>query len=260
MLSDSIIYDLDEIKALEKTPIKWVLKASALCKLMDQSDMTLDAFNAYEYLSHYNISTARITGVTSAAGKAQHIYKESIANFKAYKTGILVPGESRESVINRTCCIIAETPEELGADPELVYAWVRKKIGVAIAQGYKVFVVGCDIGSGCVAAETVLAARTEMPEIKLISAEPELPRERNKGLDFSWNKRISNVINQADCRRYIACREYEPNGLFERNKWVVDHSSNIIVIHSGGLNDIVHYAQESGKSILCYGSLDQEER
>lgn len=40
LLSDSVFNEFEEIKTLEKMPIKWVLKASSICKKLDQSEMS----------------------------------------------------------------------------------------------------------------------------------------------------------------------------------------------------------------------------
>ena len=103
------------------------------------------------------------------------------------------------------------------------------------------------------AAEEVLAKKKTMPEIRFVAVEPQLERERNKGLDFQWFNKILEIREQADCRRFISCSEYDPKELYKRNEWIVDHSKRIIAMYKQGMQeDIVKYAKELYKEICLY--------
>ena len=164
-----------------------------------------------------------------------------------------VPYESRDSAIRQTCCVLGETPDELGVDPEIADHWVKDSIQEAIDKGYRTFIIACDIGCCCTAAEAVLEHKKEDPSVRFIAARSELEKEKDRQMDFADFSRIQRIVSEADYQRLIPCGVYNPKELHIRNEWIVDHGHYIIALYRDGKEtEIVKYAEERGKDVQLF--------
>lgn len=132
----------------------------------------------------------------------------------------------------RCCCFTGHRPEKLTKSEPDISICLEAEIRKAIAEGFSVFITGMAQGVDIWAAEIVLHLRQNRQPIHLICAVP------YEGFEASWTanwqQRYRAVLCAADTVNYIcACR---CRGCYHiRNRWLVDHSSQVIAVYNGQL-------------------------
>lgn len=125
---------------------------------------------------------------------------------------------------------------------------LQKTIKQLIKQGVTTFYCGGALGFDTLAAQAVLNARWSHPQVKLILALPcrdqaEHWREADRLLYESIKQRAAEVI-------YLAER-YTRSCLFERNRYLVDHSDVCYCTSDqGGTAYTVNYARRRGVPVI----------
>lgn len=122
---------------------------------------------------------------------------------------------------NFTCCFTGHrqiVPEHAQALPEAVEGAIRG----LIAQGYFIFAAGGAMGFDTLAAETVLALKSEFPQLRLIIVAP--CADQADGWAAADRRRYERLRQAAD--DYI-CLEaaYTPACMRKRNRCLVEMSS-----------------------------------
>ena len=143
------------------------------------------------------------------------------------------------------CCFTGHRPEKLSWTEKEVIAWLEAEILKAIDDGFVTFISGMARGVDIWAAEIVLHLRDEGKPIHLICASPFEGFARSWSDD--WKQRYNDVIRRADIVKYV-CKGYSRACFQLRNEWMVDHSSRVIAVFSGGLGgtkNTIDYARSS---------------
>lgn len=151
--------------------------------------------------------------------------------------------------LSKTCCFTGHRPERLKAPEKKVIEWLEEQIDKAIADGYTDFISGTQRGVDIWAAEIVLKKKREGKNVRLICAVPWAGVERE--WEQNWKERYYQMMNNADERHFI-CNYPGRNAFFERNHWMVDHSSLLIAAYTGapgGTKETIDYAEEKGLEV-----------
>ena len=127
---------------------------------------------------------------------------------------------------------------------------LRNEIEALADQGVNYFISGMALGVDMWAAEIVLELKKAGHNIKLECA---IPCENQ---DIKWadssRRRYAAILRKADKITYVS-REYTPNCMFERNRYMVDNAKYIIAVYdggnAGGTAATVRYAQQ--KNIIA---------
>jgi len=128
---------------------------------------------------------------------------------------------------------------------------LKAAIIAAIAEGYKTFLSGMAMGFDIIAAETVLKLKYDHgQDISLLCILP----FRGQELKFSqkWRTRHELVLRNADKINALN-EQYVTGCYYERNRYLVDHSSRLICLYgekSGGTKHTFNYAEKSGIRIV----------
>ncbi len=128
-------------------------------------------------------------------------------------------------------------------------ALIRKKLPVLIkkltSEGVTDFIAGGALGFDTIAAQCVLEARAENPDIRLILALPCRNQTNN------WRSRdileYNRILALADEVIYVS-EQYTAGCMHKRNRFMADHSSHCIFYLTsprGGTAYTVKYALES---------------
>ncbi len=153
--------------------------------------------------------------------------------------------------IKHACSFTGHRPERLnGLSEETVISWLSEQIKAAIEDGYTDFITGMQRGVDLWAAEIILEIRKENDSIRLICAcaFPGMEKEWEQ----SWQERYQNVLKNADGQQYIGKRPGR-KAFFDRNEWMVDHSSRLIAVYTGahgGTLETIKYAQKKGIQVV----------
>lgn len=156
------------------------------------------------------------------------------------------------------CCFTGHRPEKLGASEWKIKAALKKEIRAAVSEEYTVFITGMARGVDLWAAETVLELRERGAAIRLICAVPFPGFERR--WEQTWRERYREVLERADLQKII-CPTYSKDCFQVRNRWMVDHSSQVIAVYNGtggGTHNTLEYAAACGVAatiIPCGGKL-----
>lgn len=120
------------------------------------------------------------------------------------------------------------------------------KIEQAYAKGYRTFITGMARGVDTWAAMCVVCLKKTYPDIKLIGISPfKSEFSQRKGQD-KWDYSI--IANCADKMIYLH-EGYIKSCYFERNRFMVDHSSLVIGVvynRKSGTGGTIHYAAKRG--------------
>ena len=111
-------------------------------------------------------------------------------------------------------------------------------------------VTGMALGVDMYAAEIVLDLKSKYPHITLESA---IPCETQA---IKWSvasrERYYNIAAKCD-KETMLQREYTPDCMDKRNRYMVDHADYILAVWNGcpsGTGNTVRYAHKKGKSII----------
>ena len=150
---------------------------------------------------------------------------------------------------SKTCCFTGHRPKRLGIPENEVREWLETQIDKAISDGFTGYISGTQRGVDIWAAEAVLKKREEGKGIRLICTSPW------KGVeniwDQSWKDRYKYIMENADEVYYVSTTPSR-RSFFERNHWMVDHSSMLIAVFTGapgGTLETVRYAEKKGLEI-----------
>lgn len=150
-------------------------------------------------------------------------------------------------------CFTGHRPDKLVGKEADVTKYLEQQIAQAIADGFTTFISGMAAGVDVLAAEAVLRARAEHPEIHLISAMP-YPRF---GYNWAngWGNRIERICRLADLVVNVS-PTYTGKGVFQvRNEWMVNHSARLVAYWDGthgGTYNTVMYAATTDIQIVNY--------
>lgn len=150
---------------------------------------------------------------------------------------------------NHVCCFTGHRPERLAIPEERVIAWLEGQIAAAVRDGYIDFISGMQRGTDIWAAEAVLKLRSEGAPVRLIAACAFCGMEERWGA--AWQGRYRRILDTADEVHFIGRRPGR-TAFFERNRWMVDHSSRVIAVYSGapgGTKETIEYARKQGMDV-----------
>lgn len=153
--------------------------------------------------------------------------------------------------IKHACSFTGHRPEKLEMAEDVVISWLEKQIRKAIEDGYTDFISGMQRGVDIWAAEAVLKIKEEGKPIRLFAACAWDGME-DRWEDQEWINRYNAILNKADDVIYVSTR-LGINAFFERDHWMVDHSSRLIGVYTGapgGTKETVWYARNHGLEVI----------
>ena len=148
------------------------------------------------------------------------------------------------------CSFTGHRPERLEMRPNRVISWLEEQIGKAVDDGYTDFVSGMQRGVDIWAAEIVLRLKQEGKPVRLICACAWKGMEDRWEQD--WKDRYKSILDSADGIVYVSKCPGRA-AFFERNHWMVDHSSRLIGVYTGapgGTKETVSYAKNKGLEVV----------
>ena len=152
--------------------------------------------------------------------------------------------------IKLACSFTGHRPERLDMRPNRVISWLEQEIGNAVDAGYTDFISGMQRGVDILAAEIVLKLKAEGKLVKLIAACVWNAMEDR--WEQNWQERYKAILKEADKIVYVS--KYPGRAaFFERNHWMVDHSSMLIGGYTGapgGTKETVWYAKNNGLEVV----------
>ena len=152
--------------------------------------------------------------------------------------------------IKHACSFTGHRPERLDMRPNRVISWLEQEIRNAVDAGYTDFISGMQRGVDIWAAEIVLKLKAEGKPVKLIAACAWNGMEDR--WEQNWQERYKAILKEADKIVYVS--KYPGRAaFFERNHWMVDHSSRLIGVYTGapgGTKETVWYAKNNGLEVV----------
>lgn len=158
----------------------------------------------------------------------------------------------------RTVCFSGYRPEKFSfilQKGHAAYFALRERTAAAILQavegGYTTFMCGMCKGFDLVAADVVLELREHWPELAGLKLIAVLPFE-GQGFADPWQVMHQLVLGRADEVMTLA-PAYRPGIYFQRNRYMVDHSSRLICYYDGrpgGTAHTVRYARQVDLEII----------
>ena len=152
--------------------------------------------------------------------------------------------------IKHACSFTGHRPERLEMRPNRVISWLEEEIRNAVDAGYTDFISGMQRGVDIWAAEIVLKLKAEGKPVKLIAACAWNGMEDR--WEQNWQERYKAILKEADKIVYVS--KYPGRAaFFERNHWMVDHSSRLIGVYTGapgGTKETVWYAKNNGLEVV----------
>ena len=138
-----------------------------------------------------------------------------------------------------------DTPEA-----QKLAAALQKQIENAFRQGKYIFLHGAMAGFDLFAAEQVILMKKQYPQMQIITVAPYKEEffSREKCWTPDWISRAREVFSQHDNGIKVAER-YRSGIYYERNRFLVDHSSELIVYWDGGTGGTSYtakYAKNKG--------------
>ncbi len=134
-----------------------------------------------------------------------------------------------------------------------VYHDLLIMIDNAVTEGKSNFIHGMMSGFDIIAAEAVLEIKKKHPHIRLISVLPFIENFfMTKEWYGDWARRATEVYKESDCRVCLA-KSYYPQVYYDRNKWMIEHSSLLICYQSsgkGGTAYTVNSAEKNGVPVI----------
>lgn len=157
-------------------------------------------------------------------------------------------------------CFSGHRPDRLpgDGDPDMpetqkLIAALREHIEDAIRRGKIFYLHGAMAGFDILEAEQVIALKKAYPQIRLITIAPFSVHfySHKKCWTSEWIGRATEIFRQDDFG--ISLAEHYRSGIYyERNRALVDHSSELICYHDGGKGgtaQTVQYARNKGLSV-----------
>lgn len=147
-------------------------------------------------------------------------------------------------------CFTGHRPEKLTRNEKAIKKDLEKEIRQALADGLNVFITGMARGIDIWAAQIILSLRDEGMDVKLICACPYEGFEH--GWNNEWQRQYAEVLNSADCIRYI-CPGYSRSCFQIRNEWMVNHAARVIAVFSGeksGTKNTIDYARRADAPVV----------
>jgi len=141
------------------------------------------------------------------------------------------------------------------ASPEMqaLTAALRLELIAAVGRGKTVMLHGCMAGWDIFCAEQVIALKEQYPRVRLVSVAPYKAEffSREKCWTPDWISRAREVFRQHDAGVIIA-EVYRPGIYYERNRALVEHSSELLCYWDGGPGGTkytVDRAEEKGLAV-----------
>ncbi len=153
--------------------------------------------------------------------------------------------------VKHACSFTGHRPERLeGLTEEKAIQWLEEEISRAMNDGYTDFISGMQRGVDLWAAEIVLRMKAEGCNVSFFGASAFRGMEEN--WEKEWQERYKNVFNMSDGHIFV-CSRPGRKAFFERNEWMVDHSSRLIAVYTGapgGTLETIKYARALEKEII----------
>ncbi|MBQ9309102.1 MAG: DUF1273 family protein [Clostridia bacterium] len=156
---------------------------------------------------------------------------------------------SEEEMRLHRCCFSGHRMEKLRCTEAAVKGWLEERIDEAIEDGFVTFLCGMGMGVDIWAGECVQRKKSAGKDIRLICVTP-YPGFSARWSD-PWKKAYAELWQAADHRVMIE-KSFAPDLFARRNRYLVDHSSRLIVCYSGesgGTGDTVQYALSQGLDV-----------
>ena len=161
----------------------------------------------------------------------------------------------------KVCCFTGHRPSGLpfGNDEECQNAErlkraLRIELIAKIEDGCKTFITGCAQGADIICGELVLCLKREKyPDVRLICAIPY--RGQAERWSCEWRFRYEALLNAAD-EIVEVCPHYTKGCFHQRNRYMVDHSTDVIAVYngkkSGGTAYTINYALNNEKRVVIF--------
>ena len=141
--------------------------------------------------------------------------------------------------------------DESHRDCVLLKEALAAQVAALAERGVTEFLSGMALGVDLWGAETVLGLREKYPALRLRCILP------CQGQEAKWTAsaqaRYNAILRQAGEIVYVS-REYAPDCMLRRNRYLVDHASILLAVYNGvqrsGTGATVRYAQKLGREIL----------
>ena len=143
---------------------------------------------------------------------------------------------------------------------------MRTEIMKLVERGIMTFLSGMALGVDTWGAEIILELKPQHPRLKLIAVIP-CETQANKWSD-KQRERYFTLLAQCDEEIYVS-RRYTRSCMFDRNRYLVNHSDILLAIYDGdskgGTAYTVRYAQEKKREVIiipafaCYPCIDINE-
>ena len=150
------------------------------------------------------------------------------------------------------CCFAG--PEKIPDEEfeEKLRKWLDRQINAAAAAGYRTFVCGMTPGTDLLAGTMVRQKRDTDPSaaFRLICA-PAWP-DFSEEMSFMEGSQARFLLNHADYVKQIS-RTFHEDVFQERNRWIVQHCSRLIVWYDGRDHwplDMIQCAMGTGVEII----------
>lgn len=136
---------------------------------------------------------------------------------------------------------------------------LNQQISLLAANGFTDFLSGMAQGADTWAAEQVLNLRNKNPALKLHCILP--CKTQAEKWSVSAQERYHKILAQADSILFTS-RTYHPNCMLERNRFMIEKASLLLVVYSGqarsGTSAAVRHAQRLGRKIIIISPVSLE--
>ncbi len=120
----------------------------------------------------------------------------------------------------------------------------------AVDDGYTTFLSGMAMGVDIWAGEIVLGLKRQFKNLRFVAVVP-FPQQANTWPQ-EWRIRYRNLLEKSDDVVMIS-QTYNTDSFFERNRYLIDHSSRLIAVYNqekkGGTAYTVRYARQQEVAI-----------
>lgn len=120
----------------------------------------------------------------------------------------------------------------------------------AVDDGFTTFLCGMAMGVDIWAGEILLGLKRQFKNLQLVAVVP-FPQQAN-AWPSEWRLRFRSLLEKSD-DVVIISETYNADCFFERNRYLVDHSSRLIAVYNqekkGGTAYTIRYAQQQEVTI-----------